>query len=77
MLLNQITQQLKALNLDLASTSCIDKTCIQNTDTVTESSDSEESEEEENFIHKLAQNFEDSSLAINKICYESTSATRN
>ena len=29
MLLNQITQQLKALSLDSASTSCLDKTCIQ------------------------------------------------
>jgi len=32
MLLNQITQQLKALNLDSPSTSCIDKICVQNQD---------------------------------------------
>jgi len=75
MLLNQITQQLKALNLDSASTSCLDKTCVQNNNTETESNDSEEDDEAE--IEELAQNFEESSLAINKIRYENTSATRN
>ena len=75
MLLNQITQQLKALNLDLASTSCLDKTCVQNNNTETES---EASEEENEAIEELEQNFEEeSSLAINKIRYENTSATRN
>jgi len=75
MLLNQITQQLKARNLDSTSTSCIDKTCVQNIDTATESSDSE-GEEEENSIDNLAQNFEDSSLAINKIRYENPATRR-
>jgi len=75
MLLNQITQQLKALNLDSASTSCLDKTCVQNDNTKTESDNSEEEEEAE--VEELAQNFEESSLAINKIRYENTSATRN
>ena len=73
MLLNQITQQLKALNLDSPSTSCIDKTCVQNQDIETESEDSEEET-----ITELAQNFEDENpLEINKIKYENTSATRN
>jgi len=54
MLFNQITQQLRALNLDSASTSCIDKTYGQNIDTATESSESEEAEEEENSINELA-----------------------
>jgi len=44
---NQITQQLKALNLDSASTSCLDKTCVQNNNTETESDDSEEEEHAE------------------------------
>ena len=57
MLLNQITQQLKALNLDSPSTSCIDKTCVQNQDIKTESEDSEEET-----ITELAQNFEDEIL---------------
>jgi len=72
MLLNQTTQQLKALNLDSPSTSCIDKTCVQNQDIETESEDSEET------ITELAQNFEDEyPLEINKLKYENTSATRN
>jgi len=75
MLLNQITQQLKALSLDSASTSCLDKTCVQNINSESNSDNSEE-EEEESF-NELAQNFEDSSLAVNKIRYENTSATRN
>jgi len=66
---------LKALNLDSASTSCLDKTCVQNDNTETESDDSEEEEEAE--IEELAQNFEESSLAINKIRYEHISTTRN
>jgi len=78
MLLNQITQQLKALNLDSPSTSCLDKTCVQNNDTKTESDNIKDSEkDEEELINESAQNFEDSSLVINKIRYENTSATRN
>jgi len=74
MLLNQITE-LKALNLDSPSTSCIDKTCVQKHNTETESENSEEEEESSN---DLAQNFEEEyPLAINKIRYENTSATRN
>jgi len=75
MLLNQITQQLKALSLDSASTSCLDKTCVQNNNTETESNHLEQDDEAE--IEELAQNFEESSLAINKIRYENISATRN
>ena len=76
MLLNQITQQLKALNLDSPSTSCLDKTCVQNNNTEIESENSEEAEEES--INELAQNFEEEApLAINKIRYKNTSATRN
>ena len=63
MLLNQRTQQLKALNLNSASMSCLDKTCAQNINTTSES---EESEVEES-LNDLEQNFEESSLAINKI----------
>jgi len=47
MLLNQITQQLKALSLDSASTSCLDKTCSQYNNIETESYDSKEVEIEE------------------------------
>ena len=79
MLLNQITQQLKALSLDSTSTSCLDKTCGQHIDkeSNSETSEPEEEEEEEESFNELAQNFEDSSLALNKIRYENTSATRN
>jgi len=71
MLINQITQQLKALNLESPSASCLDKTFMQNNNTDSEPETDDES------VSKLTQTFEDSSLAINKICYESTSATRN
>jgi len=41
MLINQITQQLKASNLESPSASCLDKTCMQNnnTDSAAESDD--------------------------------------
>jgi len=64
MLINQITQQLKALNLESPSASCLDKTCIQNNNI-----DSENETDDESVIN-LTQTFEDSSLAINKIRYE-------
>ena len=73
MLLNQITQQLNALNINSPSTSCIDKTCSQTQNIETESEDSEGET-----INDIVQNFEDENpLAINKISYENTSATRN
>ena len=76
MLLNQITQQLKALSLDSPSTSCIDKTCDQSQNIETESENLED--EEEKTINEIAQNFEDeTSLVVNRIKYENTSATRN
>jgi len=71
MLINQITQQLKTLNLESPSASCLDKTYIQINNT-----DSEAETDDESVIN-LTQTFEDSSLAINKIHYENTSATRN
>ena len=75
MLLNQITQQLKALSIDSPSTSCIDKTCVQNQNIETESEDSEHEDEE---ITNIALNFEEeNALAINKINYENISTTRN
>ena len=46
MLLNQITQ-LKALSLDSASTSCLDKTCSQDNNSESDSETSEQEEEEE------------------------------
>ena len=64
MLINQKTQQLKALNLELPSASCLDKTYIQINNT-----DSEAETDDESVIN-LTQTFEDSSLAINKIRYE-------
>ena len=51
MLLNQITQQLKALSLDSASTSCLDKTCVQNNNTETESEDAKVEEETDGRIN--------------------------
>jgi len=71
MLINQITQQLKALNLESPSVSCLDKTCMQNNNT------DSEAESDHKSVNNLTQTFEDSSLAINKIRYENTSATRN
>jgi len=47
MLLNQVTQQLKALSLDSASTSCLDKTCSQDNNSESDSETSEQEEEEE------------------------------
>ena len=75
MLLNQITQQLKALSLDSASTSYLDKTCVQNINSESDSDNSEE-EEEESF-NELGQKFEDSSIAVTKFVMKNTLATRN
>ena len=43
MLINQITQQLKALNLESPSASCLVKTCIQNNNTDSEAETDDES----------------------------------
>jgi len=75
-LLNQITQQLKALKIDTPSTSCLEKTCVQNINITSETEESDEADDEES-INKIAQNFEDSSLAINKIRYDNSSVMRN
>ena len=48
--------QLKALNLDSASTSCLDKTCVQNINTTSENEESEVDDEES--LNDLEQNFE-------------------
>jgi len=67
----QIFQQIKALDLQSPSTSCLDKTCAQiNKDTT--ASDTEEADEEikseEETLHVLNKTFdEDTSLALNKI----------
>ena len=74
-LLNQITQQLKALKTDTPSTSCLDKTCVQNINNTSETEESNETEDEES-IDEIAQNFEDSSLAINKIRYDNSPVMR-
>jgi len=80
-LLKQISQQIKALDLQSPSTSCLDKTCAQiNKDTTaseTEEAD-EEIESEKEAPHVLTKTFdEDTSLAINKINYGNKSTMRN
>jgi len=80
-LLNQILTQIKALDLQTKSTSCLDKTCVL---AKAETSTSEEEEEDDlgdseeaslNVISKLFE--EDSPLAINKICHWNSNTTRN
>jgi len=75
-LLNQITQQLKALKIDTPSTSCLDKTCVQNISSTSETEESDKADDEQS-INEIAQNFEDSSIAINKIRYDNSSVMRN
>jgi len=80
-LINQISTQIKALDLQSKSTACLDKTCVL-ASTVTSTSEEEEgddpdsSEEESlNVISKLFE--EDSPLTINKIRHWNSSTTRN
>ena len=81
LLLNQISTQIKALDLQTISTSCLDKTCVL---AKVETSTSEEEEEDDlgdseeaslNVISKLFE--EDSPLAINKIRHWNSNARRN
>jgi len=80
----QISQQIKALDLQIPSTSCLDKTCAQinqesttsDTDEVDETNESDESEEETpNVLTKTFE--EETSLALNKINYGNKSTMRN
>jgi len=79
-LLKQISQQIKALDLQSPSTSCY-KTCaqIQNDTSASESEEAEEEvESEEETLQVLTKTFEeDTSLAINKIRYGNPSTMRN
>ena len=80
-LLNQISTQIKVLDLQAKSTSCLDKTYVlASSETSTSDEEEEEnpaaSEEESlNVISKLFE--EDSPLAINKIRQGNSSTTRN
>ena len=80
-LLKQISQQIKALDLQAPSTSCLDKTCLQiNKDTTAseiEEADAEDESDEES-LHLLTKTFEeDTTQAINKITYGNKSTMRN
>ena len=83
-LLKQISQQIKALDLQKPSTSCSDKTCAQinqestssDTNEVDETNESDESEEET--LNVLTKTFEEeTSLGLNKINYGNKSTMRN
>ena len=81
-LLNQISKQIKALELQTPSTSCIDKTCSQiqqDTSSETEEADTDDSESgEEATINVITKTFEDEqALALNKINYGNKSTIRN
>jgi len=79
--LKQISQQIKALNLQSPSTSCLDKTCAQ-IDKDTTASETEEAEEDnesdDESLHILTKIFEeDKALANNKINYGNKSTMQN
>ena len=80
-LLKQISQQIKAIELQSPSTSCLDKTCaqIQNNTSTSETEEAEEEvESEDKNLHVLTTAFEeDTSLATNKIRYGNPSTMRN
>ena len=80
-LLKQISQQIKALDLQKPSTSCIDKTCAQIQQATSESKSEEadeDNESEEDNLFTLTKTFEeDKDLALNKINYRNKSTMRN
>jgi len=78
-LLMQISQQIKALDIQSPSTSCIDKTCSQiQHDTSSEAEDDINSESEEDTLNVITKTFEDEQeLSINKINYGNKSTMRN
>ena len=70
-LLKQISQQIKALDIQTPSTSCIGKTCaqIQQATSASETEEAEEQSEDDN-LFTLTKTFEDEiDLALNKINY--------
>jgi len=80
-LLKQISQQIKALDLQTPSASCIDKTCaqIQQATSASETDEAEEDiESEEDNLFTLTKTFkEEKDLALNKINYGNKSTMRN
>ena len=81
-LINQISQQIKALELSKPSTSCIDKTCANfQQDTSSETEDEEDvskDSDEEATIQTITKTFEDKQeLEVNKINYGNKSTMRN
>jgi len=71
-LLKQISQQIKALDSQIPSTSCIDKTCSQIQQDSSSVSEDEEnkSESEEDTLNVITKTFEDEqNLELNKINY--------
>ena len=77
--LKQISQQIKALDIQAPSTSCIDKTCSQiQQDSSSEKEDSNNRESEEDTLNVITKIFDDEqNLAINKINYGNKSTMRN
>jgi len=79
-LTNQISAQIKALDLQSRSTSCLDKTCVlADIDTSTSENDVENFDEsEEESLNVISKVFEDETpLAINKIRHWNPSISRN
>jgi len=80
-LLKQISPQIKALDLQTPSASCIDKTCaqIQQATSASETDEAEEDiESEEDNLFTLTKTFkEEKDLALNKINYGNKSTMRN
>jgi len=80
-LLKQISQQIKALDIQQPSTSCLDKTCAQiNQESSTSETDEvdEPNDSEEETLNVLTKTFEEEpSLALNKINYGNKSTMRN
>jgi len=80
-LLKQISQQIKALDIQAPSTSCIDKTCSQfrQETSASETDEAEDdNESEEDTLNSLTKTFEeDKDLALNKINYGNKSTMRN
>jgi len=80
-LLKQISQQIKVLDLQSLSTSCLDKTCSNLAIDSTASEDENEAnteDSEEETLNVLIKTFdEDSPLEINKIRHGNVPTTRN
>jgi len=80
-LLNQISKQIKALDIQTPSTSCIDKTCSQiqqDTSSEAEEVENDDIESDEDTVNVITKTFEDEQeLVPNKINYGNKSTTRN